>query len=54
MRAVDRRIGTAREIGTAMRPINRLWDAGSSTRGVDPVVGSSVASHSSPSPVGPS
>ena len=47
--AVERRIGTEREIGTAMKPTSRLWGTGSSTRGVEPVVGASVASHPSAS-----
>jgi hypothetical protein len=46
MRTVERRIGTEREIGTAMRPTRRLWGTGSSTRGVDPVVGSDEPSQS--------
>jgi len=37
-----------------MRPTRRLWGTGSSTRGVEPVVGASVASQSSPPAGAPS
>jgi hypothetical protein len=54
IRTVERRTGTEREIGKAMKPTRRLCGIGSSTRGVLPVVGSPEASQSVVSPSLPS
>jgi len=45
MRSVDRRIGTERDTGSAMRPTSRLRGTGSAIRGVDPLEGSDPVSH---------
>jgi hypothetical protein len=54
MRTVDRRSGTERDTGSAMRPTRRLRGTGSAITGVEAVVDSAAASQPSVSPDPPS